>query len=198
MNKPNRLAHISPADLHRVYDAFLRGLAAKTPDAHPPVASDHDYAEALRAYPRLASVETTLSPKFPAGATRASWSHMLAEVSPDGSMSHMLGEVSPDGSMSPVAYLRHDGTVHGLVRDYSVEHVNALSLLVGNGDILTGEIITTDHTGQARTHTRSIIAWTWGGRGVTTHDYITISAPLMTQVYRLTNTKTTRKRPKNP
>jgi len=186
MNKPKRLAHISPADLHQVYDAFLRGRACISPkvEIYLELTEGLTGERIPRNIPRLASVDAMRQHR-----EKFSWTHMLAEV-------------ANDGALSPVAYLRHDGTVHGLVRDYSVEHVNALSLLVGNGDILTGEIIATDHTGQARTHThthtRSIIAWTWGGRGVTTHDYLTISAPLMTQVYRLTKHPEIPKTPKTP
>jgi len=146
--------YISPAERLRVYDAFLRGRACISPKVEIP----NRYP-----MPRLASVDAMRQHR-----KKGSWTHMLAEV-------------AADSAMSPVAYLRHDGTVHGLVRDYSIEHVNWLSRLVGNGDML----IVTIHRTLAGDVERRKPTWMWGGREVTTRDYLTVSAPLMTQVYRL-------------
>jgi hypothetical protein len=180
----NRFRHIPKADLYRVYDAFLRGWAAMTSKVE--FSRDHEDQPVMRNVTRLASLgpDATNRP-------RGSWVVMLCEVDTSGSTS---------GSASPIAYLRHDGTVHGVVRDYSVEHINNLSLLVGNNDVLTMEI-KRDGQGNVARH-RPI--WTWGesaggGREVSTMDYLVISAPLMTQVYRLTKTpKPTQKTPRKP
>lgn len=161
-----RMKHISAGEMQRVYDAFLRGYAAMTAK----VEMFQTGAAVPRNIPRLASIEAS-----PVIQTKHSWTYMLAEV-------------GVDGAASPIAYLRKDYTVHGVVRDYSVEHINNLSLLVGNGDILTVEI-KRDVDGTVRRHKP---IWTWGGRDVSTHDYLTISAPLMTQVYRFTRTTTKR------